>query len=336
MLDKQLANFERFAKGEAVSHFYEIYLHVFADLKKHLFSYQFFSTATPVTGYTLRQWSKFDELFGPAEKSQLTSTIREAAQELAFPQFMVLDPQLRRVSFREYLERKGEEFVFFVADTSNLDNATGYHTSTVLGFFAWLRREKLVEDQRLVNLRIILLKDFLIYNKEGDYTFKNTRIVSIDASAIQLADFESRLSHKKGVLQIDLKSFMDEQTLSREAVDLNIKLMKWRLLPSLNIPKIQSTKCLLFGAGTLGCQLARNLIGWGVKNITFIDYSKVSYSNPVRQSLYDFEDTIQGGKPKAETAAAKLQKIYPEINAKGYSMQVPMPGHYVTSKEQIE
>ncbi|MFM7854330.1 MAG: ThiF family adenylyltransferase [Flammeovirgaceae bacterium] len=79
--------------------------------------------------------------------------------------------------------------------------------------------------------------------------------------------------------------------------------MKWRLLPSLNIPKIQESKCLLFGAGTLGCQLARNLIGWGIKNISFIDYSKVSYSNPVRQTLYEFEDTIKGGKPKAETAA---------------------------------
>lgn len=107
-------------------------------------------------------------------------------------------------------------------------------------------------------------------------------------------------------------------------------------MPGLDIEKIQSKKCLLFGAGTLGCQLARNLIGWGVKNITFIDYSKVSYSNPVRQTLYEFEDTIAGGKPKAETAAEKLKKIYPEINAKGYSLKVPMPGHYVTKQEHIK
>lgn len=128
---------------------------------------------------------------------------------------------------------------------------------------------------------------------------------------------------------------MNEQTLAREAVDLNIRLMKWRLLPRLDIPKIQATKCLLFGAGTLGCQLARNLIGWGVKNITFIDYSKVSYSNPVRQTLYEYEDTINGGKPKAETAAEKLRKIYPEINAHGFSIAVPMPGHYAHTQEQI-
>ena len=144
-----------------------------------------------------------------------------------------------------------------------------------------------------------MLKDFIVYNKEGDYNFKNTRVVTIDASSIEIDCFENRLSHKRKVQNIDLKSFMDEKTLSKEAVDLNIKLMKWRLLPSLDIPKVQAAKCLLFGAGTLGCQLARNLIGWGVKNITFIDYSKVSYSNPVRQSLYEYEDTINGGKPKA-------------------------------------
>lgn len=88
---------------------------------------------------------------------------------------------------------------------------------------------------------------------------------------------------------------MDEQQLAANAVDLNVKLMKWRQLPELNIEKVQQTKCLLIGAGTLGCQLSRNLIGWGVRNITFIDYGKVSYSNPVRQSLFTFEDSIKGG-----------------------------------------
>ena len=135
---------------------------------------------------------------------------------------------------------------------------------------------------------------------------------------------------------MDLKNFQDEETLFENAVDLNIELMKWRMLPRLDIPKIQARKCLLFGAGTLGCQTARNLIGWGIKHITFIDYSNVSYSNPVRQSLYQYEDSIKGGRPKAIVAAEKLKKIYPKIEAQGYHISVPMPGHFVVTEKQIE
>lgn len=146
---------------------------------------------------------------------------------------------------------------------------------------------------------------------QKNYPFKNSQIYELDVSNIKRAGNEKRISLPQKVVELNLKSFMDDKTLAKQAVDLNIKLMKWRLLPSLNIEKIQSKKCLLFGAGTLGCQLSRNLIGWGIKNVTFIDYSTVSYSNPVRQTLYEFEDTIGGGKPKAQTAAKKLTKIYP-------------------------
>ena len=41
---------------------------------------------------------------------------------------------------------------------------------------------------------------------------------------------------------IDLKSSLDEATLASEAVDLNIKLMKWRVLPSLDLELIKNTK----------------------------------------------------------------------------------------------
>lgn len=55
------------------------------------------------------------------------------------------------------------------------------------------------------------------------------------------------------------------------------------------------------------------LQAWGVDVITFVDYGKVSRSNPVRQSLFKYEDALNGGKDKAQTAADSLKEISPGI-----------------------
>ena len=49
-------------------------------------------------------------------------------------------------------------------------------------------------------------------------------------------------------------------SLADQAVDLNLKLIKWRIAPGLDLEKIKNTKCLLLGAGTLGSYVARNLM----------------------------------------------------------------------------
>ena len=48
--------------------------------------------------------------------------------------------------------------------------------------------------------------------------------------------------------------------LADQAVDLNLKLMRWRILPELDLEKVSQMKCLLLGAGTLGCYVARVLM----------------------------------------------------------------------------
>jgi ubiquitin-like modifier-activating enzyme ATG7 len=128
---------------------------------------------------------------------------------------------------------------------------------------------------------------------------------------------------------VDLSSSMDPSKLAESAVDLNLKLMRWRLLPGLDLDLISSTRCLLLGAGTLGCNVARCLLGWGVRNITLVDNGTVSYSNPVRQSLFQFEDSLNGGRPKAEAAAQALKRIFGGVNAVGVSLSIPMPGHMI-------
>lgn len=76
----------------------------------------------------------------------------------------------------------------------------------------------------------------------------------------------------------------------------------------------------------------RNLMGWGIKNITFADYGKVSPSNPVRQSLYNFEDFV-AGKFKAECAAEALRRIHPTVNSRGVRLNIHMPGHQIRDDE---
>lgn len=48
--------------------------------------------------------------------------------------------------------------------------------------------------------------------------------------------------------------------LADASSDLNIRLMKWRLVPDIDIDVMKKTKCLLLGAGTLGCHVARDLL----------------------------------------------------------------------------
>lgn len=134
----------------------------------------------------------------------------------------------------------------------------------------------------------------------------------------------------------NLAEYMDPAHLADQAVDLNLKLMKWRLSPNLDLDAIKNTKCLLLGAGTLGSYVSRNLMGWGVRKITFVDYGNVSFSNPVRQPLFEFKDCLDGGKSKALQAAEALKQIYPGVEAEGYALSVPMLGHPVLNEEKTE
>lgn len=58
----------------------------------------------------------------------------------------------------------------------------------------------------------------------------------------------------------DLSPTLDPKVLAGNSVDLNLRLMRWRLMPELNLEKIAATKCLLLGAGTLGSNVARGLL----------------------------------------------------------------------------
>jgi ubiquitin-like modifier-activating enzyme ATG7 len=134
---------------------------------------------------------------------------------------------------------------------------------------------------------------------------------------------------------VDLAAYMDPTRLADQAVDLNLKLIKWRIAPNINLDVIKDMKCLLLGAGTLGSYVSRNLMGWGVRKITFVDNATVSFSNPVRQPLFNFKDCLNGGAKKALRAAEMLEEIYPGVEALGHVMSVPMAGHPILDEESV-
>ena len=183
---------------------------------------------------------------------------------------------------------------------------------------------------------IILLK-----NIEKDLTFKNSLFLTIQNVSIipiekEIETIQSSI-HESEASTVDLKAMFNPETIAENAVDLNINLMKWRMCPYLNTEIIRTQKYLLVGAGTLGCHVSRALLGWGARHITFIDNGKVSYSNPVRQSLYTFEDSKNvGNNFKALLAAEKLKKIFPMVDAKGFNITIPLPGRTLIDKEAKE
>merc|ERR1719262_344991 len=69
--------------------------------------------------------------------------------------------------------------------------------------------------------------------------------------------------------------------------------------------------------------------------MTFVDSGNVAYSNPVRQSLFEYKDCLDGGRLKAEAAAEALSRIFPDVEAVGLKLAIPMPGHAVGSLERL-
>ena len=141
--------------------------------------------------------------------------------------------------------------------------------------------------------------------------------------------YEPNARGRPGPRTVNLSPLLSPQHLSAQASDLNLRLMKWRAVPNLDLDRLGSLRVLLLGAGTLGCSVARTLQGWGVRDITLVDNGRVSYSNPVRQNLFELDDCVGGGKMKAAAAADALKRIAGEdnMNSKAVALTIPMPGH---------
>lgn len=204
----------------------------------------------------------------------------------------------------------------------------------------WMLRNLLILVRarwRLDHVQVLCYRDTHHRREKANSVLLRLRIpdasqIAVPPPVSKYTGWERNDTGKLTSRTVDLAHSMRPESLADQSVDLNLKLMKWRIAPSLDLDKIKNTKCLLLGAGTLGSYVSRNLLGWGVRKITFVDNAKVSFSNPVRQPLFNFEDCKNGGAEKAIRAAKALQEIYPGVDAQGHVMSVPMAGHPMTDE----
>ncbi|KAL4885384.1 hypothetical protein BJY04DRAFT_231873 [Aspergillus karnatakaensis] len=215
------------------------------------------------------------------------------------------------------------------ADPSNYHEAPG-----------WMLRNLLVLIRRRWNLtkaQILRYRDGPSQRDENRSIVMPLQTKTAHATSDEMPKVTGWERNSTGKLAgrfVDLPEYLDPKRLADQAVDLNLKLMKWRISPNLDLEKIKNTKCLLLGAGTLGSYVARNLMAWGVRRITFVDNGSVSFSNPVRQPLFNFSDCLEGGVKKATRASQALSEIYPGIESVGHVLAVPMAGHPVLDAER--
>jgi ubiquitin-like modifier-activating enzyme ATG7 len=224
---------------------------------------------------------------------------------------------LNESNFESILQKNISCFWFVISDSFSNNTLSWYNRNILAFLFALYTKHKV---GNIIDL---------ICSENGNHVWiqLDATLKSFDFSVQpKIVGWELNERGKPGPQSVNLAASLDTTQLMTQAIDLNIRLMKWRQWPSLQNEEIAQTRCLLFGSGTLGCAIARALLGWGIKNVTLVDNGRVSYSNPTRQCLFEYNDCVEN-KYKSVAAADRLRAIYPLVNAKGVVCDIPMPGH---------
>ncbi|XP_017160461.1 ubiquitin-like modifier-activating enzyme ATG7 isoform X1 [Poecilia reticulata] len=308
----------------------------FADLKKYHFYYWFCFPALcfPEGLKIIQPPVILEEVFSPKQ----VSALQEAYDGLCIKRGITAVPFfLMKYADDAVQMALLEDWEAFFTDTKKVTVGV-YDPCTLSQHPGWPLRNLLVllAKQWGSKLDVVEVLCFRDRTLQGNRSIQHSVLFQVklpelpnNSVCLKSVGWEKNPKGAMGPRMVNLSECMDPKRLAESSVDLNLKLMRWRLVPSLDLDKVVNTKCLLLGAGTLGCNVARTLMGWGVRHITFVDNAKISYSNPVRQPLYEFEDCLGGGKSKATAAVDRLTKIFPGVSAEGYNMSIPMPGHPV-------
>eukprot|EP01138_Halocafeteria_seosinensis_P004120 gb/GECG01004213.1/.p1 GENE.gb/GECG01004213.1/~~gb/GECG01004213.1/.p1 ORF type:complete len:687 (+),score=64.75 gb/GECG01004213.1/:1-2061(+) len=330
----------------------------FADLANHTFVYWFcFPTLVPDKGFCFESSQNVDDVLSVEEVEATEHFLRSQRDSRTFnPLAFVIEREsngsrwephhltdLRNRQVEEVrMQAENDNIIFATMDTGEATSGdmAGTLCRNVLAFIVIRYRIRRI---RLLLCRLDRRGNVIRYSDTNNSFFTS---VSCEANCEipnevsipegwNASGWQLNKRGNPGPRTTDLRSVMDPQKLAYESVFLNLSLMKWRAMPSLDIEGHKEQRCLLLGAGTLGCNVARVLLGWGFQKITFVDSGSVSYSNPVRQPLFEFSDAFKDGpaRRKVDAAADTMSRIFPGVEANGVHLSIPMPGHTDSSTE---
>ncbi|KAK6204610.1 uncharacterized protein RJT21DRAFT_117058 [Scheffersomyces amazonensis] len=284
----------------------------FSDLKKYKFYY---CVATPTLNSPWNIAGNADSeivLLDPIDFNSLSK------QEHFF---QLVDNELHDINF--FASDKGNTFVF-------IDTCLSPHKIPSIHVKNYLF---LLAEHGFTQINL------LVYRPRGEnFGLKLQLDPSFERGSVPKFQGWERNVENQSIQKIaDLAYSISPEKLAEQAVDLNLRLMKWRIAPTIDLDIISNQKVLILGSGTLGSYVSRALMAWGIKEITFVDNGRVSYSNPVRQPLFKFRDCFSDdgqGEWKALQAAQALTEIYPGVKSRGFNLQVPMIGHPITEEDK--
>ncbi|GFY88970.1 ThiF family protein [Actinidia rufa] len=324
----------------------------FADLKKWSFHYWFAFPALvldpPATLVDLRPASQWLSLEEAESLSAACNEWRSSSATTDVPFFLVsLLLQIHMLLLSnlkdwESCQNDGHKFLFGFYDPCHLPNNPGWPLRNLLALICsrW-KLEKVYffcyrENRGFADLSLSLIGEALISVSQGFLEYINNICLGWkDHQHMPYAVGWEFNRGKKVPRCISLAKSMDPTRLAISAADLNLKTYEMACFTIFEPKHLMSAaKCLLLGAGTLGCQVARMLMAWGVRKITLVDSGKVAMSNPLRQSLYTLDNCLNGGDFKATASVKSLQRIFPAVEAEGVVMAIPMPGQPMPTQQE--
>eukprot|EP00064_Thunnus_orientalis_P019600 superscaffoldBa00004970_g19723 len=239
----------------------------FADLKKYHFYYWFCFPALcfPEGIKIVQQPSVLEQVFSAKQIAALQEVydgLCSKGETTALPYFLMkyTDDTVQMAPL--------EDWDAFFTDTKKVTVGV-YDPCTLSQHPGWPLRNLLVLlaykwGSKLDTVEVLCFRDRTL---QGSRSIQHSVVFQVKLPELPLnsacpksVGWEKNPKGAMGPRMVNLSECMDPKRLAESSVDLNLKLMRWRLVPSLDLDKVVNTKCLLLGAGTLGCNVARTLM----------------------------------------------------------------------------